>query len=61
MIIAMIQTFPLRNPFKPETRAAASAWGIKTARRGFAARQGDNRPGVGRLGRGFWFSRGAVG
>ena len=29
MIIAMIQTFPLRNPFKPETRAAASAWGDK--------------------------------
>ena len=29
MIIAKIQTFPLRIPFKPETRAAASAWGDK--------------------------------
>jgi hypothetical protein len=26
MIIAKIETFPLRIPFKPETRAAASAW-----------------------------------
>ena len=29
MIIAKIETFPLRIPFKPETRAAASAWGDK--------------------------------
>ena len=27
MIIAKIETFPLRIPFKPGTRAAASAWG----------------------------------
>jgi L-alanine-DL-glutamate epimerase-like enolase superfamily enzyme len=27
MIIARIQTFPLRIPFKPGTRSAASAWG----------------------------------
>ena len=26
MIIAKIETFPLRIPFKPDTRAAASAW-----------------------------------
>ena len=29
MIIAKIETFPLRIPFKPGTRAAASAWGDK--------------------------------
>ena len=29
MIIAKIDTFPLRIPFKPDTRAAASAWGDK--------------------------------
>ena len=29
MIIAKIDTFPLRIPFKPGTRAAASAWGDK--------------------------------
>lgn len=29
MIIAKIETFPLRIPFKPDTRAAASAWGDK--------------------------------
>ena len=29
MIIANIETFPLRIPFKPGTRAAASAWGEK--------------------------------
>jgi len=29
MIIAKIETFPLRVPFKPDTRAAASAWGDK--------------------------------
>src|SRR6185295_1312414 len=29
MIIARIETFPLRIPFKPNTRAAASAWGDK--------------------------------
>jgi L-alanine-DL-glutamate epimerase-like enolase superfamily enzyme len=29
MIIANIETFPLRIPFKPGTRAAASAWGDK--------------------------------
>lgn len=27
MIIAKIETFPLRIPFKPGTHAAASAWG----------------------------------
>jgi L-alanine-DL-glutamate epimerase-like enolase superfamily enzyme len=27
MIIAKSETFPLRIPFKPDTRAAASAWG----------------------------------
>jgi len=40
MIIAKIETFPLRIPFKPETRAAASAWGdnlIGTERQGQAA------------------------
>jgi len=29
MIIAKIETFPLRIPFKSNTRAAASAWGDK--------------------------------
>jgi L-alanine-DL-glutamate epimerase-like enolase superfamily enzyme len=29
MIIARIETFPLRIPFKPGTRSAASAWGAK--------------------------------
>jgi L-alanine-DL-glutamate epimerase-like enolase superfamily enzyme len=29
MIISKIETFPLRIPFKPGTRAAASAWGDK--------------------------------
>jgi hypothetical protein len=29
MIIAKIETFPLRLPFKSNTRAAASAWGDK--------------------------------
>jgi L-alanine-DL-glutamate epimerase-like enolase superfamily enzyme len=29
MIIANIETFPLRIPFKPATQAAASAWGDK--------------------------------
>jgi L-alanine-DL-glutamate epimerase-like enolase superfamily enzyme len=29
MIIAKIETFPLRIPFKPDTRSAASAWGDK--------------------------------
>ena len=29
MIITTIETFPLRIPFKPDTRAAASAWGDK--------------------------------
>ena len=29
MIIAKIETFPLRIPFKSDTRAAASAWGDK--------------------------------
>jgi L-alanine-DL-glutamate epimerase-like enolase superfamily enzyme len=29
MIIAKIDTFPLRIPFKPVTQAAASAWGDK--------------------------------
>jgi L-alanine-DL-glutamate epimerase-like enolase superfamily enzyme len=29
MIIAKIETFPLRIPFKPDTRAAVSAWGGK--------------------------------
>jgi L-alanine-DL-glutamate epimerase-like enolase superfamily enzyme len=29
MIIAKIETFPLRIPFKPGTHAAASAWGDK--------------------------------
>ena len=29
MIIAKIETFPLRIPFKPNTQAAASAWGDK--------------------------------
>jgi L-alanine-DL-glutamate epimerase-like enolase superfamily enzyme len=29
MIIAKIETFPLRIPFKPDTRAAAPAWGGK--------------------------------
>ena len=29
MIIAKIETFPLRIPFKPDTHAAASAWGGK--------------------------------
>jgi L-alanine-DL-glutamate epimerase-like enolase superfamily enzyme len=29
MTIAKIETFPLRIPFKPDTRAAASAWGDK--------------------------------
>ena len=29
IIIAKIETFPLRIPFKPDTHAAASAWGNK--------------------------------
>ena len=29
MIIAKMETFPLSIPFKPDTRAAASAWGDK--------------------------------
>lgn len=29
MIIASIQTFPLRIPFRPGARSAASAWGPK--------------------------------
>ena len=29
MIITKIETFPLRIPFKPDTQAAASAWGDK--------------------------------
>ena len=29
MIISKIETFPFRIPFKPGTRAAASAWGDK--------------------------------
>ena len=29
MIIAKIDTFPLRIPFKPDTQTAASAWGDK--------------------------------
>ena len=29
MIIAKIETFPLHIPFKPDTHAAASAWGDK--------------------------------
>jgi len=61
MIIAKIQTFPLRNPFKPETRAAASAWGDKgmpVANSLLVKVTTDH--GGGRLGRGFRFSRGAV-
>ena len=29
MLIAKIETFPLRIPFQPNTHAAASAWGDK--------------------------------
>ena len=56
MITARIEAFPLRIPFKPGAKSAASAWGPKHLNvRGLAARQGDDRPGIGRLGRSVGF------
>ena len=62
MIIAKIETFPLSIPCKPDAQTAASAWGDK----GLPVADSllvkvTTDPGVGRLGRGFRFSRGAVG
>ena len=62
MIITKIETFPLRIPFKPDTQAAASAWGDK----GLPVADSllvkvTTDSGIGRLGRGFRFPRGAVG
>jgi hypothetical protein len=60
MIIAKIETFPLSIPFK-SSGCSRSVGGQRPAGGRFAAGQGDNRSGIGRLGRGFRFSRGAVG
>ena len=60
MIIAKIETFPLRIPFKPETRAAASAWGDKGLPVADSLLVKGTTDKGWKVGRGFWFSRGAV-